>query len=1064
MLDDATSGSTPPAQTDKTPKPFRISTVFGPGAGQDETDPLLLAQISGTEAVSAPYSFDLTILQRTTNDDGSPRDKIDPVKLINTVASFGMSEGENDGQFFNWHDRHGVIDRFEEVGRNPFPEFRCYTARFVPALKLLERERTFRIFEDVDALTAIRTVFQAQGEIPSDYLTVNLSTPLPKLPYIVQFGEDSLSFVHRLLAMHGIWYHFTHELGRKTERMVLGDGKKQHPTTSARGLFTADAPDRFLVAGYRRVFAPGPRRILLGEFNPLQPKSPFQGKADIDKSYDIATADVVHDPGRAQQRIFPATFQGNEELKGMAKQQMAAAETQIILATGQTKNRALRAGEGARVFLKHGDRAQNCLITTLSLHGLDATAGRAVNSFAGFMSLVWKGVNPFSDGKLNDISAAIAQTEMGAFLRDTASTVGSVAGAVSTVTSVFSPISAIIALPDLISKAADKLGPTAAAVTPVTDASTKFLASSQIDFGNTFIGVSQIDESQDSFLLPPPVAMRQTARGPHVAVVIGPHGATPSGDDLWADALGRVRVRFPWEPPDESGDPLAQPPFDDSQRSAWLRVSEGWAGRGFGTQFLPRIGQEVLVDFVDGDPERPIIVGRLYNGEGGTGAAALPFPSTKASSTNFDTLSKLPDTVSPQWPMSGIRTFSTPRPSDAAEKRFNVLRFDDSWQKEQVVIRSQGRLDETSFASTFQTSHADRHVQIGGKDAKTGESGGSLFTTMGGEDNLHVTKSRYTGIDINEEQSIKGHLFLDVTGAVKIISQAEINLSAPKIVLEASSKISLKVGSSFVVIDPSGVFINGAQVLINSGGSALSVADADMTDPIDAGSADPGDPINWRELHKGGGGGGGHHHHTAKASHGLNVTRNKDGSFQVTKGIKVKGSPDYVSAVVQDLTTINSTPDGHARLDRIDNSGKQTTIQNYDAAHPKPASPNADTIPGNGAISDFADAGGKGKIAAIDNKNNTLATGNGKGSDSNIHYDPADWPDPTSRTKAPGDVILNHELGHADHQGHGQEDFTPNNTDSYGNNEEFNNLPNDNAYRAQRNPDPSFQRKDYGDS
>ncbi len=54
---------------------------------------------------------------------------------------------------------------------------------------------------------------------------------------------------------------------------------------------------------------------------------------------------------------------------------------------------------------------------------------------------------------------------------------------------------------------------------------------------------------------------------------------------------------------------------------------------------------------------------------------------------------------------------------------------------------------------------------------------------MGGEDNLHVTKSRYTGIDINEEQSIKGHLFLDATGAVKIIPQAEINLSAPKIVL-----------------------------------------------------------------------------------------------------------------------------------------------------------------------------------------------------------------------------------------------------------------------------------------
>ena len=175
--------------------------------------------------------------------------------------------------------------------------------------------------------------------------------------------------------------------------------------------------------------------------------------------------------------------------------------------------------------------------------------------------------------------------------------------------------------------------------------------------------------------------------------------------------------------------------------------------------------------------------------------------------------------------MSGIRTFSTPKPPDDKEKRFHVLRFDDSWKKEQVVIRSQGRLDETSFASTFQTSHADRHILVGGKNEKTGESGGSLFTTVGGEDNLHVNKSRYTGIDVNEEQTIKGHLFVDVTGAVKIYSAAEINLSAPKIVLEASAKVSIKVGSSFVVVDPSGVFITGPMVQINSGGSALSVAD-----------------------------------------------------------------------------------------------------------------------------------------------------------------------------------------------------------------------------------------------
>ena len=138
-----------------------------------------------------------------------------------------------------------------------------------------------------------------------------------------------------------------------------------------------------------------------------------------------------------------------------------------------------------------------------------------------------------------------------------------------------------------------------------------------------------------------------------------------------------------------------------------------------------------------------------------------------------------------------------------------------------------------------------------------------------------------------------------------------------------------------------------------------------MTDPFDAASADPGDPLNWRELHKGSGGGGGHRHHTAKASHGLKVTRNPDGSFQVTKGIKVKGTPDYVSTVIQDLTTINSTKNGHDRMDRIDNSGKQVTIQNYDAAHPKPAAPNAGTIPGNNTVADYQNAGAPGTPAGF---------------------------------------------------------------------------------------------------
>jgi uncharacterized protein involved in type VI secretion and phage assembly len=1055
MLDNVGSGGARPMQVDRKPKAFRISTALGEGAGQDESDPLLLAQISGSEAVSAAYAFELTVLQKKTDSLGRPRPAINPSEMINTQASFGISESKNGDSFWEWHDRHGTIEHFEELADSPFRNMRSYTARIVPMLKLLDRERTFRVFEDVTVMTVIRAVLQAHGDIPTNYTILTFDESLlPRLPYIVQFGEDTLSFVHRLLAMHGIWYYFIHGDGARNEQMLLGQGPKVHPPGSTI-LQVSGAPEEGQIGGYRRLYAPGPKRIVVGEFNPIDPTNPFQGIAKILPTYDIAKAGEINPPGRFQHRIFPATIQDNPGLQAEAKQRMEAIESQIVTTVGQTKNRSLRVGNGLLVDVGNQEQRQKSVVTALSIHGLDANFNNEIKSLGGFLSLCFNGLNPFSDGKLSDVSSVIAQSEIGQFLRGVANTAGGVAGPVTTVAGAIpSPISALVALPSLITKAADRVGSVAAGVTPVTDAAKKFLDGAQFDFGNSFVGTSQIELGFDKFLLPPPVAVRQVARGPHVAVVIGQSGATVTGDDVWADALGRVRVRFPWEPADESGDPLALPPFEDPQRSAWLRVSEGWAGSGWGTQFLPRIGQEVLVDFLDGDPERPIIVGRLYNAGKGSGGTSLPFPSAAAASAQHMSLQALPSSVSSRWPMSGLRTHASPKP-DGEKERFHLLRFDDTWKQEQVLIRSQGRLDETSFASTYHTAHGSRHIRVGGKDPDTGKAGGSLEVTVGDSEDRHIGKSRYTGIDENDETTIKGHAFFDIKDVLKMISANSIALSAPKIDIEASTKISLKVGNSFVVIDPSGVFITGPMVQINSGGAADTVSDADMTDPFDAAMADPGDPINWRELHKGSGGGG-RHHHTAAASHGLAVTRNADGTFQVTKGVRVKGDPAYVSRVIEDLATINNTKDGHARLDRIDGSGHQVTIQNYDAANPKPPSPNADCTPGTGTSQDYANAGAPGKVAAYDTNGNPIndssgnpVMGNGRGSDSTIHYDPNDWPSPTSTTHAPGDAILNHELGHADNQGHGRQDMTPR-PDNYQTQEEFNNLPNDNAYRRER--------------
>lgn len=109
---------------------------------------------------------------------------------------------------------------------------------------------------------------------------------------------------------------------------------------------------------------------------------------------------------------------------------------------------------------------------------------------------------------------------------------------------------------------------------------------------------------------------RPTAPGPMSALVVGPEGQASAGgaDELWCDALGRVKIRFHWQ--------LAE--AADDRDSCWVRVLNRQAGPGMGWQWLPRIGQEVLVDFLGGDIDRPVILGALYNGQGEGGVTATP--------------------------------------------------------------------------------------------------------------------------------------------------------------------------------------------------------------------------------------------------------------------------------------------------------------------------------------------------------------------------------------------------------------------------------------------------------
>ncbi|MEO8279533.1 MAG: type VI secretion system tip protein TssI/VgrG, partial [Ideonella sp.] len=263
----------------------------------------------------------------------------------------------------------------------------------------------------------------------------------------------------------------------------------------------------------------------------------------------------------------------------------------------------------------------------------------------------------------------------------------------------------------------------------------------------------------------------------------------PSGEEIFTDALGRVKLQFHWDRYSTGTD----------QDSCFVRVSSSLAGKGWGYINIPRVGQEVIVDFLEGDPDRPIITGRVYNGENQT---PYDMPSKKM--------------------YIGMKTRSYP---DGSTDEFNEMRFDDTKGKERIFFQAQKWMD-------IRVKHTYKEW-IGG--TYNSHVCGSIFTQTGKD--WHTTAkgdarliAQDGMIDIGAKQSIavvsKDSIYVDApTGIVLKSSNIsmgddQIQVKGKKIVLTASDYVDLKCGGSFISIKPDGVYIKGAMVYINSGGSA----------------------------------------------------------------------------------------------------------------------------------------------------------------------------------------------------------------------------------------------------
>jgi len=274
---------------------------------------------------------------------------------------------------------------------------------------------------------------------------------------------------------------------------------------------------------------------------------------------------------------------------------------------------------------------------------------------------------------------------------------------------------------------------------------------------------------------PQRITPKPTVLGPQTAIVVGPSGS----DDIYTDTHGRVKVRFHWDRYSK----------DDENSSCWMRVSQAWAGKGWGGVTLPRIGQEVIVEFLEGDPDSPIVTGRVYN-------ADQPHPFA------------LPD----QKTISTLTSRTTP---DGNKDNFNELRFEDKKDKEHIFMQA----EKDYYGLIKQDSQAwvkrDYHLKID-KD-RFEETGGDRHDKSMGDLNSEVTGELSLKVGQNHQHKVGQGYNLDAGQAIHI--KAGMTL-----VLEAGSSISLKVGGSFVNIGPAGVDISGPMVKINSGGSAGSGA------------------------------------------------------------------------------------------------------------------------------------------------------------------------------------------------------------------------------------------------
>ena len=328
---------------------------------------------------------------------------------------------------------------------------------------------------------------------------------------------------------------------------------------------------------------------------------------------------------------------------------------------------------------------------------------------------------------------------------------------------------------------------------------------------------------------PPQCTPKPTVKGMQTAIVVG-----PAGEEIYTDEFGRVKVHFHW-------DRLGK---RDDKSSCWIRVSQVWAGEGWGAMHIPRIKQEVLVDFLEGDPDRPMIVGRVYHG---TNVPPYALPGAKTQST-------IKSNSSPGGEGSNEIRFEDKKSSEEiylhAQKDWTIAVENDKNQKVghdetlEVVNNRTKKIgadqvlevlanntetitkDEKLWVKANRDKKVDKNeTETIGAD-KTIKVTGNHTETIGKDLTLSVTGNRTESVDKEIKQTIGTDMTLTMGGryTVAVDGAMSTKVSAAQteeVELEKSvtvgTKLEIVCGKSTITIDKDGkISIEGADVTIKS--------------------------------------------------------------------------------------------------------------------------------------------------------------------------------------------------------------------------------------------------------